>query len=101
MVSERLDVRARSRAFRRLVDAHPRQFAAFLADERRLLGLPPKPTRVWVELDLGRLRRLWRDGWTAAEIADALGCSPATVFNRVKALGLPLRGRGRRPRRAA
>lgn len=39
--------------------------------------------------------KMWANGWTAQMIAKAMGCSPPTVYNRAKALGLPPRKKGR------
>jgi GcrA cell cycle regulator len=64
------------------------------------IKLPPQSTESWTDERVTRLRKLWSDGLSAAQIAAELGgVSRNAVIGKVHRLGL--NGRAKSPREAA
>ena len=68
-------------------------------------GVPmrPRPSVARTDVDEEEVCRLYIDrGWTAAEIADELGCGLGTVYRRLQGMGVTRRSPGsRKPGRPA
>ncbi len=44
----------------------------------------PKKQGAKKDIDMGKVKALWKAGWTYAKIADEMGCSAQTIANKLK-----------------